>query len=591
MTTVACPACGSEHSGAVGAGGFHCKTCLRDVWSLTCKKCHAPLVFHGSATGTGTLEVRCASCRARNLFDKQRLRAIVTESKRLGRMNAAAAKHAAQAERAKIAQASQSMQSHVAARNQELHDYMDQLRSVLESDVKSPLRFDFSRLKVSVDPPTFEPGELLTEEPMPDRAAFAPVEPRGVAAHMPGARKQYEAAVQEGQARLQGALQARYERETVRKEALAQARAAFEARQAAHVVATTTQHQAVDEMERKYGEGDSDAITEYFEAVLGAISWPFERARDDRVAYSKDSRQLVVEVEMPDFGVVPEVREYKYIKSRNEESATQLPASQRRAIYASLIAQVALRVLNVIFGADSHDVLDGVVLNGHVETIDLRTGQGIHPCLVTLRTTREVFAALNLQSVEPAACLKGLNASVSKDPAELAPVRPVLEFDMVDPRFVTETDVLSELDARPNLMDLTPNEFESLITNLFEKMGLETRLTQASRDGGVDCVAFDSRPVLGGKVVIQAKRYKNTVGVSAVRDLFGTMQNEGASKGILVTTSGYGSASFTFAAGKPLELLDGANLLYLLRAHAGIEAVIIPPEDWSDPVPDQADVQ
>ena len=72
----------------------------------------------------------------------------------------------------------------------------------------------------------------------------------------------------------------------------------------------------------------------------------------------------------------------------------------------------------------------------------------------------------------------------------------------------------------------------------------ETKLTQASRDGGVDCVAYDNRPILGGKVVIQAKRYKNTVGVSAVRDLFGTMQNEGASKGILVTTSGYGRSSF-----------------------------------------------
>src|SRR5206468_2718015 len=118
----------------------------------------------------------------------------------------------------------------------------------------------------------------------------------------------------------------------------------------------------------------------------------------------------------------------------------------------------------------------------------------------------------------------------------------------------------------------------------FEKMGLETRQTQPSRDGGVDCVAYDARPILGGRVVIQAKRYKHTVGVSAVRDLFGTMQNEGASKGILVTTSGYGKASFEFADGKPLELLSGSNLLYLLAEHAGIEARIEPPEDWVDPV-------
>jgi restriction system protein len=188
--------------------------------------------------------------------------------------------------------------------------------------------------------------------------------------------------------------------------------------------------------------------------------------------------------------------------------------------------------------------------------------------------------------VEPSACLRTLNASVSKSPAELAPVRPILEFNMTDPRFIEEADVLSTLDQRRNLMDLSPSEFESLITNLFEKMGLATRQTQASRDGGVDCVAYDPRPIFGGKVVIQAKRYKNIVGVSAVRDLFGTMQNEGASKGILVTTSGYGKASFEFAAGKPIELLSGSNLLYLLNEHAGLEAKIVMPAEWIDPVPD-----
>ena len=61
-------------------------------------------------------------------------------------------------------------------------------------------------------------------------------------------------------------------------------------------------------------------------------------------------------------------------------------------------------------------------------------------------------------------------------------------------------------------------------------------MTQASRDGGVDAIAFDPDPIRGGKIVIQAKRYAYTVGVSAVRDLYGTLMNEGATKGILVTT-------------------------------------------------------
>ncbi len=160
---------------------------------------------------------------------------------------------------------------------------------------------------------------------------------------------------------------------------------------------------------------------------------------------------------------------------------------------------------------------------------------------------------------------------------------------MVDARFVEQDDVLSGLDSRPNLMELTPTEFEGLIANLFSKMGLDTRQTRPSRDGGVDCVAFDQRAILGGKVVIQAKRYRNTVGVSAVRDLYGTVMNEGASKGILVTTSGYGRASMEFANGKPLELLDGANLLALLADHAGIQAKIVAPDSWVDPRADAPD--
>ena len=148
-----------------------------------------------------------------------------------------------------------------------------------------------------------------------------------------------------------------------------------------------------------------------------------------------------------------------------------------------------------------------------------------------------------------------------------------------------ETDVLSELDKRPNLMELSPSEFESLITNLFAKMGLETRLTRPSRDGGVDCVAYDSRPILGGKVIIQAKRYKNTVGVSAVRDLYGAVANERACKGILVTTSGYGRASFDLVCGgEAASVIERKQLT--VSSDMCVRAKIEFPDDWKDPVPD-----
>jgi restriction system protein len=77
-----------------------------------------------------------------------------------------------------------------------------------------------------------------------------------------------------------------------------------------------------------------------------------------------------------------------------------------------------------------------------------------------------------LPTYDAITCLKELKAAVSKHPGELVPVKPILDFNMIDPRFVVEADVLSTLDQRPNLMELSPSEFESLITNLFAKMGV-----------------------------------------------------------------------------------------------------------------------
>src|SRR5664280_2506103 len=322
---------------------------------------------------------------------------------------------------------------------------------------------------------------------------------------------------------------------------------------------------------------------------LQESTYPEDFERSFRLAWVPDSRQLVVEYELPGVGVIPNVKAYRYVKARDEVTSTPRPQSQVKAQYASVVAQVSLRTIHELFEADTWGNVETVVLNGMVSGLDPRTGKTVRPCLVTVRTTRRQFAELDLAHVEPTACLKGLKASFSRSPAELTPVRPVLEFDMVDPRFVADVNVLDALDSRPNLMELSPTEFEGIISNLFSAMGLETKQTRPSRDGGVDCVAYDSRPILGGKVVIQAKRYRHTVGVSAVRDLFGTLQNEGASKGILVTTSGYGAASHEFANGKPIELIDGGGLLYLLRDHAGVQARIEPPDDWKDPTPDQPD--
>lgn len=463
----------------------------------------------------------------------------------------------------------------VAADNADLQAQVAELQGLLAATLAVDDHIDLAKLKKKAQHPPFQPGQLGTPIPPPDWARYAPQPPSGLTKLLGGQAKfqqQWAAAQQlfiQHQAQHAAA-------EADRQQRLAKEHQAYQEhcrRVEAEIAAANAE---VDRFAAALAAADPAAVVEYFGMVLGNSIYPDSFPHHYRLAFVPESRQLVIEYELPPIDAIPTVREYKYVKTRDEITTTARPAKEIRDLYSGTVTQLTLRVIHELFEADRRQTVETIVFNGVVDTVNPATGKAIRPCLVTVRTTRGEFGELNLAKVDPAACLQHLNASVSKRPEELAPIRPVLEFDMVDKRFVDEIDVLADLDQRPNLLRLTPTEFESLIQNLFAKMGLDTKQTRPSRDGGVDCVAFDPRPIFGGKVVIQAKRYRNTVDVSAVRDLFGTLQNEGASKGILVTTSGYGPASYEFASGKPIELIDGSNLLYLLAEHAGVAARIDP---------------
>ena len=322
----------------------------------------------------------------------------------------------------------------------------------------------------------------------------------------------------------------------------------------------------------------AEAVTTFFEIVLDQSVWPEDFPNEYQVAYDPTAKQLVLEYEMPWLDSIPPVAEYRYVKSKDVIEEKARKPAEIKDLYREIVSAIALRCIDECFAADEGTSVSVLTFNGFVNTIDRSTGNPCRPHLISVRVTRERFQGILLDQVDTRACLRNLGANISAQPAELLPVKPIIEFNMVDRRFIDERNVISELDSRPNLMDLTPSEFEALVSNLFTRMGLETKLTRTSRDGGVDAVAYDTRPILGGKVVIQAKRYSHTVGVSAVRDLYGTMMNEGANKGILVTTSGYGPDAYDFCRDKPVELIDGPGLLYHLE-EVGVKARIILPED------------
>jgi len=289
------------------------------------------------------------------------------------------------------------------------------------------------------------------------------------------------------------------------------------------------------------------------------------------IDYNPENRILIIDYMLPEMEAYPNIKEVKYVTSKNELNEVYLNNNSMEKLFDMTIYKLVLRVLYEEFQADVINSLDAISLNGWINYLNKATGNREDACIISIQVKKEIFNNIDLKNVDPKACFKNLKGIGSSKLAGISPIQPILSLNKKDKRFVESYNVSDQIDNSTNLAAIPWEDFEHLVREIFEKEfssnGGEVKVTQASRDGGVDAVAFDPDPIRGGKIVIQAKRYTNTVGVSAVRDLYGTVMNEGATKGILVTTADYGPDAYDFAKNKPLTLLNGGNLLHLLEKH------------------------
>ncbi|SDJ53388.1 restriction endonuclease [Salimicrobium halophilum] len=330
-------------------------------------------------------------------------------------------------------------------------------------------------------------------------------------------------------------------------------------------------NEAIEEQRRNYLEKDPTAIIDYCDMVLSNSEYPDEFPQEFDIDYNPETKILIVDYSLPSPEDMSTLKEVKYVQARDEFKKVYLSEAAQKKMYDRLLYNITLRSLHELFEADTVNALEAVVFNGWVNSIDKATGQEVNACVLSIQANKEEFEEINLEQVDPKLCFKNLKGVGSSKLHSLSPVAPIIKIDRDDPRFVSSYAVSEGIDENMNIAAMDWQDFENLIRELFEKefnqAGGEVNITRASRDGGVDAVAFDPDPLRGGKMVIQAKRYTNVVGVSAVRDLYGTVMNEGATKGILVSTADYGPDAYNFAKDKPLTLLNGNNLLHLLQKH------------------------
>jgi len=298
------------------------------------------------------------------------------------------------------------------------------------------------------------------------------------------------------------------------------------------------------------------------------LHWDAGKIEEGNFNVKCDSISKILMIEV-DFPIVHEL-DIKIGKLKNDDpkyaSAAQKDKLIKRSIYSLSIRHAYLAALY-----NYTNLYDAVAVNIKYLWIDKATGHSKWDTVSSLFATNADLMNLNLNKLDPEECFKRLKGISIPSTTNCSPIRPIFEMNRKDNRIVETKDVDKNLAESQNLAAIDWEDFESLVAQLFEwefmKQGVEVKVTQASRDKGIDAIMFDPDPLKGGKYVLQAKRYTNVVDVSAVRDLYGTMMNEGANKGIIITTSRYGKDAYDFAKNKPLSLVDGDHLLEMFRKH------------------------
>lgn len=426
-------------------------------------------------------------------------------------------------------------------------------------------------LAAGIRAPAFRADSLMKPEQV---ASFSPRQQIAYPVRMPDpnlyqpqggwTRARRAQAQEEARARYERDLQAAQAAEASRQQQWAADMRRYEDWAQAQLAEICRHNASIREMTAALGNADARAAVRYFSAALDAsTAWPEGLPRRVMAAYDSVARELVLNWELPRYDVIPETKSVRYRPTADRDEEKARPVTQRRALYSDVLAQCLLLVLHELFAADEFGALESVVLNGFVDDHDPATGRRAQVVLATVRVARSTFADLRLDQVNAVDCLvDGLQGQLAARPDQRATVRPIRAPDDVRKGVSTHGG-----DEEPDLYEMDPFAFESLVADLFRAMGMQAVRTQRSNDGGVDVDALDPTPISGGKIVVQVKRYRNLVPPSAVRDLYGTVQDAGANKGVLVTTSRFGHGSHTFAKDKPLELLSGAELVRLLHEH------------------------
>jgi restriction system protein len=100
-------------------------------------------------------------------------------------------------------------------------------------------------------------------------------------------------------------------------------------------------------------------------------------------------------------------------------------------------------------------------------------------------------------------------------------------------------------------------QFEYYLKELFQSFGYNAQVTKSSGDFGADLILRKN----GKKIVVQAKRYSNNVGIKAVQEISAAIKYYNAHEGWVVSNSFFTKAAVELATTVDVRLIDRNKLI------------------------------
>ncbi len=139
----------------------------------------------------------------------------------------------------------------------------------------------------------------------------------------------------------------------------------------------------------------------------------------------------------------------------------------------------------------------------------------------------------------------------------------------IDTLKLIDVNVYNSIISNPILLSTIHwRTFEKLLADILEKFEYEIELLKGTKDGGIDIIAIKNQSPFGlNRYLIQAKKWKNKVGVEPVRSLLWAHNEYKATKSCLVTTSEFTKGAWDLANQHKwqIELKDHEKILEWIR--------------------------